>query len=80
MNGSSVDVVWDPQTQMSSLDCWDYSIELACLQGPEGRGKSVLFLRELYFLIDFVEEDFGSSVGCLPAFKCNFWIIVIIYQ
>ncbi|XP_033226706.1 uncharacterized protein LOC117179141 isoform X2 [Belonocnema kinseyi] len=35
MNGSSVDVVWDPQTQMSSLDCWDYSIELACLQGPE---------------------------------------------
>ncbi|XP_011311939.1 uncharacterized protein centrocortin isoform X2 [Fopius arisanus] len=35
MNGPSVDVVWDPSTQMSSLDCWDYSIELACLQGPE---------------------------------------------
>ncbi|KAG7209144.1 hypothetical protein KM043_015287 [Ampulex compressa] len=35
MNGPSVDVVWDPQTQMNSLDCWDYSIELACLQGPE---------------------------------------------
>ncbi|XP_035723444.1 uncharacterized protein LOC118442208 isoform X2 [Vespa mandarinia] len=35
MSGPSVDVVWDPQTQMNSLDCWDYSIELACLQGPE---------------------------------------------
>ncbi|KAI4499028.1 hypothetical protein M0802_005894 [Mischocyttarus mexicanus] len=36
MNGGpNVDVVWDPQTQMNSLDCWDYSIELACLQGPE---------------------------------------------
>lgn len=35
MNGPSVDVVWDPQTQMNSLDYWDYSIELACLQGPE---------------------------------------------
>ena len=35
MNGPSVDVVWDPQTQMNSLDCWDYSIELSCLQGPE---------------------------------------------
>ncbi|XP_076674740.1 cerebellar degeneration-related protein 2-like isoform X2 [Andrena cerasifolii] len=32
MNGPSVDVVWDPQTQMNSLDCWDYSIELSCLQ------------------------------------------------
>lgn len=37
MNRSSVDVVWDPQTQISSLDYWDYSVELACLQGPEGR-------------------------------------------
>lgn len=36
MNGPSVDVVWDPATQLSSLDCWDYSVELACLQGPEG--------------------------------------------
>ncbi|KAK9303755.1 hypothetical protein QLX08_004635 [Tetragonisca angustula] len=35
MSGPSVDVVWDPQTQMNSLDCWDYSIELSCLQGPE---------------------------------------------
>ncbi|KOX71438.1 Cerebellar degeneration-related protein 2-like [Melipona quadrifasciata] len=35
MSGPSVDVVWDPQTQMNSLDCWDYSIELACLQNPE---------------------------------------------
>ncbi|XP_066598427.1 cerebellar degeneration-related protein 2 isoform X2 [Prorops nasuta] len=35
MSGPSVDVVWDPQTQLNSLDCWDYSIELACLQGPE---------------------------------------------
>ncbi|XP_032667799.1 cerebellar degeneration-related protein 2 isoform X2 [Odontomachus brunneus] len=35
MSGRSVDVVWDPQTQMNSLDGWDYSIELACLQGPE---------------------------------------------
>ncbi|XP_017795241.1 PREDICTED: cerebellar degeneration-related protein 2 isoform X2 [Habropoda laboriosa] len=32
MSGPSVDVVWDPQTQMNSLDCWDYSIELSCLQ------------------------------------------------
>lgn len=36
MSGPSVDVVWDPQAQMNSLDCWDYSIELSCLQGPEG--------------------------------------------
>ncbi|KZC09144.1 PREDICTED: cerebellar degeneration-related protein 2-like [Dufourea novaeangliae] len=35
MNGPSVDMVWDPQTQMNSLECWDYSIELSCLQGPE---------------------------------------------
>ncbi|KAG8036113.1 hypothetical protein G9C98_004693 [Cotesia typhae] len=34
MSGQSVDVVWEPP-QLSSLDCWDYSIELACLQGPE---------------------------------------------
>lgn len=39
MSGPSVDVVWDPQTQMNSLDCWDYSIELSCLQGPEGISK-----------------------------------------
>lgn len=36
MSGQSVDVVWEPP-QLSSLDCWDYSIELACLQGPEGK-------------------------------------------
>lgn len=44
MSGSSVDVVWDPQTQtqLSSLDYWDYSVELACLQGPEGT--------EIYFI------------------------------
>ncbi|KAK1133548.1 hypothetical protein K0M31_011352 [Melipona bicolor] len=35
MSGPSVDVVWDPQTQVNSLDCWDYSIELAYLQSPE---------------------------------------------
>ncbi|KAK0078574.1 hypothetical protein PV325_002345, partial [Microctonus aethiopoides] len=35
MNGSTVDVVWEPTTQLSSLECWDYSIELACLKGPE---------------------------------------------
>ncbi|CAK9805784.1 Cerebellar degeneration-related protein 2-like [Anthophora plagiata] len=35
MSGPSVDVVWDPQTQMNSLDCWDYPIEFSCLQGPE---------------------------------------------
>ncbi|XP_033332739.1 cerebellar degeneration-related protein 2-like isoform X2 [Megalopta genalis] len=32
MNGPSVDVVWDPQTQMNPLESWDYSIELSCLQ------------------------------------------------
>ena len=33
---TSVDIVWEPPTQLSSLDCWDYSIELDCLRGPEG--------------------------------------------
>ncbi|XP_076656328.1 cerebellar degeneration-related protein 2-like isoform X2 [Halictus rubicundus] len=32
MNGPSMDVVWDPQTQINSLESWDYSIELSCLQ------------------------------------------------
>lgn len=44
MSGPSVDVVWDPQAQMNSLDCWDYSIELSCLQGPEG-----IYTRSLSF-------------------------------
>lgn len=26
----------DISPQLSSLDCWDYSIELECLRGPEG--------------------------------------------
>ena len=36
MNGTSVDIVWEPG-QLSSLECWDYSIELDCLRGPEGK-------------------------------------------
>lgn len=46
MSGPSVDVVWEPQTQMNSLDCWDYSIELSCLQGPQGTGVYFIGGRE----------------------------------
>lgn len=53
MSGPSVDVVWDPQAQMNSLDCWDYSIELSCLQGPEG-------IRDL----SFERRRFGALKMC----------------
>lgn len=25
-----------PTSDLSSLDCWDYTIELECLRGPQG--------------------------------------------
>lgn len=37
---SSKDTYWEASPSalpsLPSLDCWDYSIELECLQGPEG--------------------------------------------
>lgn len=27
-------------TDLASLDCWDYTIELECLRGPQGTGKN----------------------------------------
>ncbi|XP_012275197.1 cerebellar degeneration-related protein 2-like isoform X2 [Orussus abietinus] len=35
MNGDKYDLVWEPAAQLTSLDYWDYSMELACLQGSE---------------------------------------------
>lgn len=31
-------------TQMSMLSCWDYTIELDCLKGPEGASFDILSL------------------------------------
>lgn len=59
-----MDVVWDPQTQMNSLDCWDYSIELSCLQGPEGR-KDFRMLRIIRIVIEPV------IVNCVSSFISN---------
>jgi len=31
--------IWEtaaPISRLNSLDCWDYTIELECLRGPEG--------------------------------------------
>ena len=33
---ASLEFVWDPATQVSSLEYWDYSIELDCLREPQG--------------------------------------------
>lgn len=30
-------------TQLSNLDCWDYTIELDCLKGPEGALFAIIF-------------------------------------
>jgi len=34
------DDIWDtpssPSSNMTSMDCWDYTVELECLQGPQG--------------------------------------------
>ncbi|XP_017875911.1 cerebellar degeneration-related protein 2-like isoform X2 [Ceratina calcarata] len=35
MNGATVNVAWDPQTQNNCLQCWDYSVEMSYLQKPE---------------------------------------------
>jgi hypothetical protein len=40
---------WESPT-LNSLECWDYSIELECLQGPEG--KTNLFLYNLVMAYD----------------------------
>lgn len=43
---SNGEEVWDRTpgvSRMNSIECWDYTIELECLQGPEG-GYSFGFL------------------------------------
>jgi hypothetical protein len=40
---------WESPT-LNSLECWDYSIELECLQGPEG--KTNLFLNNSIMAYD----------------------------
>jgi hypothetical protein len=32
------------ETPMNSLECWDYSVELECLQGPDGK-KNIFYPR-----------------------------------
>lgn len=36
-------------SRLNSLDCWDYSIELDCLKGPEGCFFFVLLLFSYFF-------------------------------
>lgn len=42
-------------TQLSSLNCWDYTIELDCLKGPEGA-----FLQLYFFLFKFFYFAFSN--------------------
>lgn len=48
----------NPLSRLNSMDCWDYSIELECLKGPEGR-FSFLY----YFFYDFVDSFSFLSIS-----------------
>ena len=37
MNAKTVDLIWEPLSHFDTHDCWDYSIEFACIKGPEGK-------------------------------------------
>lgn len=40
---------------LSSLECWDYSVELECLRGPDGRGKNCLLrITRILILREFI--------------------------
>ena len=68
MSGPSVDVVWDPQAQMNSLDCWDYSIELSCLQGPEGIIRDLSFERWWFGVFENVRIKYGCTTDDFVPF------------
>lgn len=68
MSGPSVDVVWDPQAQMNSLDCWDYSIELSCLQGPEGITRDLSFERWWFGAFENVRIKYGCTTDDFVPF------------
>lgn len=54
-------------SRLNSLDCWDYSIELDCLKGPEGFSFSFFSILEIFFVLQFLKPSF---LVCL--FHCLF--------
>lgn len=55
--------IWDrtPKfTRMNSLECWDYTIELECLNGPQGSSHDTLFKLDI-FSFSHISCDFISN-------------------
>lgn len=49
--GEHQEEIWDrtPKfTRMNSLECWDYTIELECLNGPQGSSLDTLFKLDIF--------------------------------
>lgn len=66
-------------SRLSSMDCWDYTIELECLKGPEGYLFYYLFIllfsRQIWF--DHSEPSISSiiMIYIISAFEPSIYVI-----
>lgn len=47
---------------LNSLECWDYSVELECLRGPDGKPIWEIFIHKELTIIPLCSNDIPSSL------------------
>lgn len=67
-------------SRLSSMDCWDYSIELECLKGPEGCYCHVLLLLLISLAVTISSIELLFSLFICLSWKSYFYFHLWIFS